>query len=60
MTRGEYFSDAAIRDRQRARVAALRTTQEQLEALGWSGQPGFMGIGTYGSDDRAAGYERSR
>lgn len=44
----------------RAIVAASRLTAETMEALGFTGSPGFMGTGTFGSGSRSAGYERSR
>jgi hypothetical protein len=59
MTHGEFYSDAAVRDRQRKRVSAGRVTREQLDALGWKGGPGYIGVSTYGAQERAAGYERS-
>ncbi len=58
MTRGEFYSDAAVRDRQRRRVSAYRVTREQLNALGWKGGPGYFGVSTYGAQERAAGYKR--
>lgn len=47
-------------DRMRQITAAGRMTAELMQALGFTGSPGFMGQGTFGSGQRAAGYRRTR
>jgi hypothetical protein len=47
-------------DRMRQIVAAGRMTDELMDALGLQGSPGFMGQGSFGSGQRAAGYRRNR
>lgn len=57
-TYGEYYSESAVRARQRARIAAGRITTEELASLGFKGRGGYLGRGTYAAKGREAGYVR--